>query len=61
MKDYFFQAVNARGEIAASNCALKTLVEAIEGDNKILKDVAIKLAREQIVTNSGLLSTDIND
>lgn len=60
INDYFFQVVNARGEIAASNSVLQTLVDAIEGDNEIIKDVAMKLAREQIVTNSALLSTDIN-
>jgi hypothetical protein len=58
--DFFFEMVDARGELAASRVTLENLVRAIEIDSKIQKDVCVKLAKEQIEKISTLLSQDIH-
>ncbi len=58
--DFFFQMVDARGELAASRVTLENLVRAIEIDSTIQKEVCMKLAKEQIEKISTLLETDIN-
>ena len=58
--DFFFQMVDARGELAASRVTLENLVRAIEIDSTIQKEVCMKLAKEQIEKISTLLSQDIH-
>jgi hypothetical protein len=65
MNDFFFKMVDARGELAASRVALENLVSAIEKSpelpvtSQLLLDVAVKLAKEQIETNTKMLESDI--
>jgi hypothetical protein len=62
MKDYFFDFVEARGELAASRVVLQNLVRAIESDlpetREFLLDVSLKLAKEQIVANEKILEKE---
>jgi len=62
MKDYFFDFVEARGELAASRVVLQNLVRAIESDlpetREFLLDVSLKLAKEQIVANEKVLEKE---
>lgn len=66
MNDYFFKMVDARAELAASRVSLETLVTAIEqapelrSSSQLLLDVAVKLAKEQIETNTKILEADIH-
>jgi len=48
VKDYFFEFVDARGELAASRVTLENLVRAIEIDSPTQKEVCLRLAKEQI-------------
>ena len=65
MKDYFFEMCTARGELSASRIALENLVNAIEKSpelpvtSQILLDVAVKLAKEQIVANEKVLEEGV--
>ena len=63
MKDYFFDFVEARGELAASKVSLENLVRAIETDlpetREILMDVSLKLAKEQVVVIEKLLEKEV--
>jgi hypothetical protein len=65
MKDYFFEMCTARGELASSRVALENLVNAIEKSpelpvtSQILLDVAVKLAKEQIVANEKVLEEGV--
>jgi hypothetical protein len=58
--DYFFQMVDARGELAASRVSLENLIRAIEIDSPIQTEVSLKLAKEQVATITQLLETDIH-
>ena len=57
--DFFFQMVDARGELAASRVTLENLVRAIEIDSTIQKEVCMKLAKEQIEKISSMLEAGI--
>ncbi len=63
MKDYFFDFVDTRGELAASRIALENLVRAIETElpetRQILLDVSLNLAKEQIVAIEKVLEKGV--
>ena len=63
MKDYFFDFVEARSELAASKVSLENLVLAIEKElpetRETLMDVYLKLAKEQVVVIKKLLEKEV--
>mgnify|MGYP001108639837 CR=1 FL=1 len=58
--DYFFQMVDARGELAATRVTLENLVRAIEIESPIQTEVSLKLAKEQIEVITTLLEKEIH-
>ena len=58
--DFFFQMVDARGQLAATRVTLESLVRAVEMDSPIQKEVSLKLAKEQIETITTLLEKETN-
>ena len=47
--DYFLSYSDARSNLAVANSVLKTLISAVEGNSETVLEIALKLAKENVI------------
>ena len=47
--DYFLSYSDARSNLAVANSILKTLISAAEGNSETVLEIALKLAKENVI------------
>lgn len=63
MSDYFMELCDARGQLAGTRVVLESCLNALtdESTSDIMRDVAIKMAKDELVTIAALLDKKIGE
>ena len=63
MNDYFFDACDARAQLAGSRVVIKNLIKCLTEmqDNDIFRDVSVKCAEDQLNEITELLNKKIGE
>ena len=63
MRDYFYECVNARGELAGTRAVLENLIKSLTEmkENDIFCEVSIKLGRKRLIEIDAILERTIGE
>lgn len=63
MNDYFMELCDARGQLAGTRVVLESCLKALtdESTSAIMRDVAVKMAKDELETIAALLDKKIGE